>query len=159
MNALQQLQKSLGMGEGSAAGIARARFMGTLSKYDSARYEKLRGISISDGLDEINAVCDEVGYKRAAGSDEVASHLSGLIEAMNVAIEARKKFKAAMTDGTLAAGETALDALEDACVVSFEVEDGFLFMHEECDRHYGVKLTKAQAQQMVAEIQALIDNL
>jgi hypothetical protein len=144
--------------ESSAGAFSRTNFMQALCAYDADRYHKLRNMDVRDSLPIINELADEVGYRRATGSDEVASHLAGLTGAIKAALDARKTVVIAGYFGEEFKGETMLEAIEDAGAIGVHIDDGKLCIYGN-DKGGSARLTKEQAQQMVAELQALIDTL
>lgn len=48
-----------------------------------------------------------------------------------------------------------LHALCDAQVVDFEIREGMLHVEECCDNYYGVLLSKAQLEKLIAELQEI----
>lgn len=56
-------------------------------------------------------------------------------------------------------GNTILALLSEARVVDFDADGGVLVVSERCDGYYKAKLTKEQAQQLIAELQSLVEKL
>lgn len=52
-----------------------------------------------------------------------------------------------------------LGALEAKRIIGFDIEGGSLGIMEHCDYYFRARLTKPQAQQMINELQALVDQL
>jgi hypothetical protein len=56
-------------------------------------------------------------------------------------------------------GGSVLDVLADQHVVSFALTDGKMLIEEECDNYFNLLINKEQFGRMIAELQALHDEM